>query len=185
LGTLVSLESDPNQIQKPRTPSSIKDAYEDKVSRGEINIQAPGWGGFIDRIKTGYFFGFFEAFEETLRNPEKKNTNAWYLRPSITFPLAFATVGLAFAVLVEGGGIRERGEMKTDELDNVVLQNDLSPKAKSIGEVIMEEAKKNQALKEAEEEVVEVKEAKQETTDTLVDVINAKEKDATSGDMAE
>ncbi|GMH47516.1 hypothetical protein TrRE_jg3044, partial [Triparma retinervis] len=82
LGTLISLESDPTQIQKPRTPEGIKDAYEDKVSRGDINIQEPGWGGFIDRIKTGYFFGFFEAFEETLRNPDKKNTNAWYLRPS-------------------------------------------------------------------------------------------------------
>jgi len=95
-------------------------------------------------VKGGYFFGFFEAFEETLRNPDKANKDSWYLRPSITFPLAFATVGLAFAVLVEGGGIRERGEMRRDELDDVVLQKELEiPKAKSMGEIIMEQAKED------------------------------------------
>ena len=36
--------------------------------------------------------------------------------------MAFAVVGLAFAVMVEGGGIRERGEVRRDELDEVVLQ---------------------------------------------------------------
>ncbi|GMH84054.1 hypothetical protein TrVE_jg11160 [Triparma verrucosa] len=120
--TLIDLESDPLQKSKPRTPQSIKEAYDSKVSTGAVNIQAPGWGGFLDRIKSGYFFGFFEAAEDSLRNPDKKNTNSWLLRPSITFPLAFATVGLAFAVMVEGGGIRERGEVRRDELDEVVLR---------------------------------------------------------------
>ncbi|GMI04883.1 hypothetical protein TrLO_g15128 [Triparma laevis f. longispina] len=120
--TLTDLESDPSQITKPRTPQSIKAAYDQKIETGQVSIQAPGWGGFFDRIKGGYFFGFFEAFEDQIRNPEKKNTNSWLLRPSITFPLAFAVVGLAFAVMVEGGGIRERGEVRRDELDEVVLQ---------------------------------------------------------------
>ena len=84
--------------------------------------QAPGWSGFFDRIKAGYYFGFFESAEDAIRNPVKgPDQRSWLLRPSITFPLSFLTVGVAFAVLVEGGGIRERGETVKDELDEVVL----------------------------------------------------------------
>ena len=46
--------------------------------------------------------------------------------------------------MLRGGGIRERGEMRRDELDDVVLQKELEiPKAKSMGEIIMEQAKED------------------------------------------
>ena len=88
----------------------------------QLNVQAPGWGGFFDRIKAGYYFGFFESAEDAIRNPVAgPDERSWLLRPSITFPLAFLTVGVAFAVLVEAGGISERGATIKDELDEVVL----------------------------------------------------------------
>jgi hypothetical protein len=43
------------------------------------------------------------------------------LKPSITFPIAFAIVGAAFYVSFKFGAIRERGSQSTDELDDIVL----------------------------------------------------------------
>ena len=172
IGNVVSLESDVSQIDKPRTPQSIKEAYEEKISSGKmLAITEPGLGGLIERIKTGYFFGFFEAAEDAIRNPQKKNENPWYLRPSITFPAAFAVVGLAFAVLILLGGISERGAMTTDELDDVVLR------APSIGQVIMDEAAKLQrtAAESADIDPSKDEDGKRErgamTTDELDDVV--------------
>ena len=45
----------------------------------------------------------------------------WFLRPSITFPLAFLIVGAAFFVQFSVGGIKERGAQVTDELDEIIL----------------------------------------------------------------
>lgn len=45
----------------------------------------------------------------------------WILRPSITFPIAFAVVGLGFWVTYAVGGISERGAQVTDELDDIIL----------------------------------------------------------------
>ena len=44
-----------------------------------------------------------------------------YLTPSITVPIAFAVVGLAFCESLAGGAISERGMPTTDEFDiNIV-----------------------------------------------------------------
>ena len=69
----------------------------------------------IERAKSFYFFGFFEG--------ETGQQAPWYLRPSITFPIAFAVVGLAFYVSFAVGGISERGVQSTDELDEVILSS--------------------------------------------------------------
>jgi hypothetical protein len=68
---------------------------------------------WIDKAKTFYFYGFFEG--------ETGQKAPWFLRPSITFPLAFAFVGAAFYVMVSLGGISERGAQVVDELDQVIL----------------------------------------------------------------
>lgn len=43
------------------------------------------------------------------------------MKPSITFPLAFLVVGLAFYVSLAGGAISERGMPSTDELDEIII----------------------------------------------------------------
>ena len=65
------------------------------------------------KAKNFYFYGLFEG--ETGERPP------WFLRPSITFPIAFAIVGAAFYVSFVGGAISERGLQKTDELDEIIL----------------------------------------------------------------
>jgi hypothetical protein len=45
------------------------------------------------------------------------------LKPSITFPLAFLVVGIAFYVSLAGGAISERGMPTTDELDEIILSS--------------------------------------------------------------
>ena len=65
------------------------------------------------QAKNFYFYGLFEG--ETGERPP------WFLRPSITFPIAFAIVGAAFYVSFVGGAISERGLQKTDELDEIIL----------------------------------------------------------------
>lgn len=72
-----------------------------------------GLEGLIDKVKNSYFFGFFEG--------ETGQQAPWFLRPSITFPIAFAIVGAAFYVAFAFGGIKERGSQVTDELDDIVL----------------------------------------------------------------
>ena len=73
-----------------------------------------GLEGFIERAKNFYFFGFFEG--------ETGQQAPWILRPSITFPIAFAIVGLAFYVSYIAGAISEKGAETRDELDEIVLQ---------------------------------------------------------------
>jgi len=114
LGTIAS--ADP---LKPRTPASIAAAYATRreLAALEEADRKPGIEGLIEKFKTFYFFGFFEG--ETGERPP------WYLRPSITFPMAFAVVGAAFWVLVSFGGITERGAQVMDDLDEMILQETL------------------------------------------------------------
>ena len=74
-----------------------------------------GIEGFIEKAKNFYFFGFFEG--------ETGQQAPWILRPSITFPIAFAIVGLAFYVSYISGAISERGAEVTDELDEIILSS--------------------------------------------------------------
>ena len=72
-----------------------------------------GLEGFLDKAKNFYFFGFFEG--------ETGEQAPWFLRPSITFPIAFAIVGAAFYVSIVSGAISERGAAVKDELDDVIF----------------------------------------------------------------
>jgi len=98
-----------------RTPKAIEAAY--KARQGQIAIdkanEKEGLEGWIEKAKGFYFFGFFEG--------ETGEQAPWILRPSITFPIAFAVVGLGFWITFAVGGISERGAQKTDELDDIVL----------------------------------------------------------------
>jgi len=114
LGTIAS--ADP---LKPRTPQTIAAAYASRrelASIEEENKEKEGWlQDSIKKFKTFYFFGFFEG--------ETGQQAPWYLRPSITFPIAFAIVGAAFYVLFVAGGITERGTQVLDELDEYVIES--------------------------------------------------------------
>ena len=79
----------------------------------EKQNEKEGLEGWIEKAKGFYFFGFFEG--------ETGEQAPWILRPSITFPIAFALVGLGFYVTFAVGGISERGAQITDELDDIVL----------------------------------------------------------------
>lgn len=72
-----------------------------------------GLEGLLEDAKSWYFFGLFEG--------ETGQEAPWYLKPSITFPLAFLIVGAAFYICVIAGAITERGAQRTDELDEVIL----------------------------------------------------------------
>ena len=74
-----------------------------------------GLEGFIEKAKNFYFFGLFEG--------ETGQQAPWFLRPSITFPLAFLIVGAAFYVSYVSGAITERGASVTDELDEIILSS--------------------------------------------------------------
>lgn len=100
---------------KPRTPDAIAAAY---AARQEQMIleqaeKKEGLEGWIEKAKTFYFFGFFEG--------ETGEKAPWILRPSITFPIAFAVVGAGFWITFALGGISERGTQVKDELDDIVL----------------------------------------------------------------
>ena len=101
--------------QLQRTPDAIAAAY--KVRQGQIAAEEAnkkeGLEGWIEKAKEFYFFGFFEG--------ETGEKAPWILRPSITFPIAFAIVGAGFYVTFALGGISERGKQVTDELDDIVL----------------------------------------------------------------
>jgi FKBP-type peptidyl-prolyl cis-trans isomerase len=100
----------------PRTAADIAAAYQ--VRQAELAMDGPapeGFQKFLAKAKNFYFFGLFEG-ETGQRAP-------WYLRPSITFPLAFLIVGAAFYVSFVGGAITERGAQRTDELDEIILSS--------------------------------------------------------------
>lgn len=78
-----------------------------------------GLEGIIETVKGWYFFGFFEG--------ETGEEAPWYLKPSITFPIAFAVVGAAFYISFVGGAITERGVQTTDELDEIILSMQADP----------------------------------------------------------
>mmetsp|Transcript_25634 Transcript_25634/g.38469 ORF Transcript_25634/g.38469 Transcript_25634/m.38469 type:complete len:293 (-) Transcript_25634:260-1138(-) len=105
-----------NEPLTPRTPKAIRAAYEARQSaklQDEIeNPPLEGLDYWKDKIKSYYFFGFFEG--------ETGQQAPWFLRPSITFPIAFAIVGAAFYVSLKFGAISERGAQVTDELDELI-----------------------------------------------------------------
>ena len=77
--------------------------------------QKEGLEGWIEKAKGFYFFGFFEG--------ETGQAAPWYLRPSITFPIAFLIVGATFYVSFSQGAITERGAQIKDELDEIIISN--------------------------------------------------------------
>jgi len=112
LGTIAS--ADP---LKPRDPKSIADAYSTRreLAALEEANKKEGLEGLLEKVQSYYFFGFFEG--------ETGEQAPWYLRPSLTFPLAFAVVGAAFYVSIKTGAIYERGSQATDELDDIILSS--------------------------------------------------------------
>lgn len=101
-----------------RTASEIQAAYEQRLQQKALQGPAKeGLEGFIEKAKNFYFFGFFEG--------ETGQQAPWFLRPSITFPIAFAIVGAAFYVSYLSGAISERGASSVDELDEIILSGSL------------------------------------------------------------
>merc|ERR1719356_191682 len=103
---------------RPRTPGAIAAAYERRMREKAANAPAREKEGLewaIDKLRTSYFFGLFEG--------ETGQEAPWYLKPGITFPLAFVVVGAAFVASVLGGAISERGMPTTDELDELVVSS--------------------------------------------------------------
>jgi hypothetical protein len=94
----------------PKTAQDIAAAYESRMALKEPDKE--GLEGWIDTVKNYYFFGFFEG--------ETGEEAPWYLKPSITFPIAFAVVGAAFWISVLSGAISEKGQQSIDELDTIV-----------------------------------------------------------------
>ena len=86
-----------------------------KAAADAANPQKEGLEAFIEKAKSFYFFGFFEG--------ETGQQAPWILRPSITFPIAFAIVGAAFYVSVLSGAISEKGAQSVDELDEIILSS--------------------------------------------------------------
>lgn len=103
----------------PRTAESISAAYDQLMEKRALEPKKEGLQGFITTLKGWYFFGFFEG--------ETGEEAPWYLKPMITFPLAFAIVGAAFYVSLVGGAITERGLQRTDELDEIILSLRTTP----------------------------------------------------------
>lgn len=106
-------------VNRPRTPGAIAAAYEAKMREKAINApeEKEGIEGFVDWIKNSYFFGLFEG--------ETGQEAPWYLKPSITFPIAFLVVGAAFWASLAGGAISERGMPSTDELDEIIISSEI------------------------------------------------------------
>ena len=110
----------------PRTASDIAAAFAYRNQQKALN-QGPELEGIewaIAKVKSFYFFGLFEG-ETGERAP-------WFLRPSITFPIAFVIVGAAFYVSYVGGAISERGAQSTDELDEIILSSNMIMNAISV-----------------------------------------------------
>lgn len=104
---------------KPRNPQAIDAAYKARQQRmameSKDSMEKEGLAGFLEKLTSGrfYFFGLFEG--------ETGQQAPWFLRPSITFPIAFAVVGAGFYATYALGGISERGSQIQDELDDVIL----------------------------------------------------------------
>jgi hypothetical protein len=99
-----------------RTAADISAAYQVRQeAKALLGPEKEGLEKWIEKAKSFYFFGLFEG-ETGERAP-------WFLRPSITFPLAFAIVGATFYVSYATGGISERGAAVKDELDDVILSS--------------------------------------------------------------
>mmetsp|Transcript_9101 Transcript_9101/g.13996 ORF Transcript_9101/g.13996 Transcript_9101/m.13996 type:complete len:288 (-) Transcript_9101:126-989(-) len=105
----------------PRTAESISAAYDQLMEKKALEPKKEGLEGIIETVKGWYFFGFFEG--------ETGEEAPWYLKPSITFPIAFAVVGAAFYISFVGGAITERGVQTTDELDEIILSMQADPVA--------------------------------------------------------
>jgi hypothetical protein len=102
-----------------RTASDIAAAYDVRLAqKAREGPELEGLEMWIEKVKNFYFFGFFEG--------ETGEKAPWFLRPSITFPIAFAVVGVAFYISINAGAISERGAAVTDELDEVVLSSIVS-----------------------------------------------------------
>lgn len=99
----------------PRTANDIARAYQDRQAAKPVGPELEGLEFWIEKAKKFYFFGLFEG--------ETGEKAPWFLRPSITFPLAFAIVGAAFWVSYIGGAINVRGAQNKDELDEIVLSS--------------------------------------------------------------
>jgi hypothetical protein len=99
-----------------RTAATIQAAYEERQAIKALEgPPKEGLEGWIEKAKGYYFFGLFEG--------ETGQQAPWFLRPSITFPIAFLIVGAAFAVSYATGAISERGAAVTDELDEFILSS--------------------------------------------------------------
>ena len=103
----------------PRTATEIAAAFAQRNQQRALNAgpELEGWEWAVAKVKSFYFFGLFEG-ETGERAP-------WFLRPSITFPIAFAVVGAAFYISYVGGAISERGAQSTDELDEIILSSNI------------------------------------------------------------
>lgn len=99
----------------PKTASEIAEAYQVKMANKAPDKE--GLEGWIEKVQNYYFFGFFEG--------ETGEEAPWYLRPSITFPIAFAVVGAAFWVSLTVGAISEKGAQSIDELDVKIIATSL------------------------------------------------------------
>ncbi|KAL7570378.1 hypothetical protein ACA910_017216 [Epithemia clementina (nom. ined.)] len=99
----------------PTTAAEIAKAFEARKAAKVGQVEKEGLEAFIDKIRTSYFYGLFEG--------ETGQQAPWYLRPSITFPLAFLVVGLAFYISLASGAITERGAQSTDELDEIIFSS--------------------------------------------------------------
>lgn len=99
----------------PTTAKDIAAAYESRQAARANIVEKEGLEYWIEKFKSFYFYGLFEG--ETGERPP------WFLRPGITFPIAFVIVGAAFYVSFANGGITERGAQVTDELDQIILSS--------------------------------------------------------------
>lgn len=101
----------------PRTAADIAAAYQARqvAAASQEGPELEGLDLWIEKAKNFYFYGLFEG--ETGERPP------WFLRPSITFPLAFLIVGAAFYVSFVSGAITERGSQTTDELDQIIMSS--------------------------------------------------------------
>ncbi|KAL3768098.1 hypothetical protein ACHAW5_009155 [Stephanodiscus triporus] len=120
---------------RPRTPAAIAAAYERRM-KDRASTDAPperdGIFGWIDKVRGSYFFGIFEG--------ETGQEAPWYLTPSITFPIAFAVVGLAFWASLAGGAISERGAPTTDELDEIIAMASVVDDASTMMRAVVRDA---------------------------------------------
>jgi hypothetical protein len=114
----MNIDFDSLALKADKTPTTAKEiaaAFErrQQIKAQQDNVELEGIDWWIAKIKNFYFYGLFEG--ETGERPP------WFLRPSITFPLAFAIVGAAFYIALANGAITERGAQTKDELDEIIL----------------------------------------------------------------